>query len=464
MQHWLYLHFPSLSLDLRLLGDTASDMPTAIYAPSQNQVCQINQAARKHGICVGMGMAQAAALCSDLQVHTYDAQAQKRYLLSLADRVYQVASDILVVEEQALAVRLDNLRFLYGNDQVAFNAIVHEISPRVSDIQYAGGWSVECARVLALAHSNMLQSDTVAIRQALDACSLQFTELDTKTISAFHRIGVRTIKQLMALPVSELGKRFNNTTLRYIHALRSTGFTQLTPFQPQDTFSQRVEVTFDIELAAHCRPYLCRLLNNLEVFLRVRNQGSNEIRITLSYRDAPSDSRTFSSSALLTQAGSWLRLVDVWLETCQLPAPVTQLQLDCEVLEPHQGNSGDFFTDKTSYFARAQLLSRLRTRFGDEALWQPSRQHDHRFGVLSDAPRPASHDAVKDDSPAFILATPDVLGAESRVIFGPHRIQTGWWDNAGVKRDYFIVRTCQGEHWQVFREDAGPWYRHGVYS
>ena len=63
--------------------------------------------------------------------------------------------------------------------------------------------------------------------------------------------------------------------------------------------------------------------------------------------------------------------------------------------------------------------------------------------------------------------------AESAVAWSavthPHVVsilQSGWWDGADVKRDYFIAQTCDQATVWIFRERRHPggWYLHGIFG
>lgn len=49
---------------------------------------------------------------------------------------------------------------------------------------------------------------------------------------------------------------------------------------------------------------------------------------------------------------------------------------------------------------------------------------------------------------------------------GPERIESGWWDDFDVRRDYFIARDASGEKLWIFREKAGgeEWFIHGLFG
>ena len=52
---------------------------------------------------------------------------------------------------------------------------------------------------------------------------------------------------------------------------------------------------------------------------------------------------------------------------------------------------------------------------------------------------------------------------------GPERIESGWWDGADVRRDYFVAESPRGETVWIYRDhrygiDDGEWFLHGVFA
>jgi protein ImuB len=48
-------------------------------------------------------------------------------------------------------------------------------------------------------------------------------------------------------------------------------------------------------------------------------------------------------------------------------------------------------------------------------------------------------------------ALPLLQGEALQLLSGPERIEAGWWDGAGVARDYFIAQTRDGSLVWIFR-------------
>jgi protein ImuB len=77
--------------------------------------------------------------------------------------------------------------------------------------------------------------------------------------------------------------------------------------------------------------------------------------------------------------------------------------------------------------------------------------------------------------PLWMLPEPALLHAEKgcplhlgplRLIDGPERLETGWWDDDGIARDYYTAVNPRGMRLWVFR-DRNPhadWYLHGFFG
>jgi protein ImuB len=53
---------------------------------------------------------------------------------------------------------------------------------------------------------------------------------------------------------------------------------------------------------------------------------------------------------------------------------------------------------------------------------------------------------------------------------GPERIESGWWDGADARRDYYVARDKRGARLWVYREihgecrNDGAWFLHGIFG
>ena len=116
------------------------------------------------------------------------------------------------------------------------------------------------------------------------------------------------------------------------------------------------------------------------------------------------------------------------------------------------------------------LQARLQARLGEDAV--------HQWALHAD-PRPERAQrrvrALRGRSPApprlprptWLLPRPIPLrGPAPRVLQGPERIESGWWDGEDVRRDYYVVETAAGQRAWVFCApgERGPFMLHGWFA
>jgi protein ImuB len=152
----------------------------------------------------------------------------------------------------------------------------------------------------------------------------------------------------------------------------------------------------------------------------------------------------------------------------QLPEPVLGLRLLARDLPAFVPAGRDLFDERPARaLPIAQLRERLRARLGDHAVY--------RLAGTTD-PRPERAQVVAEDSavhaephprPTWLLQRPLPLrGPPPRILAGPERLETGWWDGGEARRDYYMVETSLGQRaWAYCQpgEQAG-WMLHGWFA
>ena len=66
-----------------------------------------------------------------------------------------------------------------------------------------------------------------------------------------------------------------------------------------------------------------------------------------------------------------------------------------------------------------------------------------------------------------LLAEPELLNdLFPRVLAGPERIESGWWDGEDVRRDYYLIETRDGRRAWAFHAAGrpGPFWVHGWFA
>ncbi|APD84631.1 DNA repair nucleotidyltransferase [Alteromonas sp. Mex14] len=441
--------------------------PVVVYCSKINKIVQCNDIAKTEGIEIGHGLAQAAALCPYVHVLPFNEENERHMLTQLAHRLYPLASDIVLDSHACaggLAIRLDNLTHYYGGHEPLWKTLTQALSE--SDVRYHFGcaWTIEAAKVLALQKYNTYVCTRDDIKKALNACPLSLTALAPKVIESLARVGITSVQQLLAMPVQELGRRFDNNTIMYLTALRGETFPRVTLFRPLERFDNFLLLPFDVENIQHLTPFVTQQLEHLSHYLRARNLYTSNVAIYIQFREAPPMNIEIQSALPQSSVKSWLPLFTLKIENLVLPEPATAVELKCHQFEEIDTHNGDFFSDRFNDVAQKQLIGRLNAKLGDKSTFQPRAANSHQFEYMTVTEPSASEYAYAcDTAPTFTFDVPTPLTQPTQICFGPLRLNSEWWHDRPTKRDYFIAQTPQRVRLLVFKDEESRWWVQGLF-
>lgn len=106
---------------------------------------------------------------------------------------------------------------------------------------------------------------------------------------------------------------------------------------------------------------------------------------------------------------------------------------------------------------------------GAHAPQRPTASANAMKPALSAMPASPRHHDMRHVSgsnlrPAWLLPEPRPLQVPvARILSGPERVESGWWDEHDVRRDYYVLETVTGQHAWAFSAPGqrGPWMLHG---
>ena len=297
------------------------------------------------------------------------------------------------------------------------------------------------------------------------------------------RLGVATLGELRRLPRDGLARRFGPALLAELDEAYGQRPAPRRRHVASERFEERIELPAELETAAALAPHCGRLLERLERFLRVRDAGVGALAFTLLHREHRPSCVRLGRALPAADAAQWRGLLDERLGRLLLPAPVRALLLRSGAAVPVAAVNATLpgCAARESGAAACALLDRLRARLGDEAVSGARLVPEHRpevaFRRVRPEPAPGTPAAALPlaPRPLWLLAVPEPLdlddgrpcsGGAFRLESGPERIESGWWDGAGIARDYYVARTARGARLWVFRPRSGErhWFLHGVFG
>ncbi|MDH0640296.1 DNA polymerase Y family protein, partial [Pseudomonas sp. GD03860] len=325
------------------------------------------------------------------------------------------------------------------------------------------------ARMLANCHDGLALTDPEQTRAALEQLPIERVGLPEQAASAFARMGLRRLGQVMALPRQALARRFAAPVQLHLDRLLGVRPMALAFYLPPDRFDARLELNFDVESHQALLFPMRRLINDLAAFLAGRDSGVQRFTLHLEHGEGPDTCVAVGLLAAERDPQMLFELARGRLEQLQLGAPVRNLRLLAEDLPAFVPQHSELFDPRPQQNQPwEQLRERLRARLGDSAVRNLAAQDDHRpecaWRLDSAAKLPPAPSAPR---PGWLLAEPQALpGVGVQLLTGAERIESGWWDGGDIRRDYYRVQTPTGLYAWAYRNlgEDGPLWLQGWFA
>lgn len=456
------------NLSENVSGNDKQDEPTIILDAKDNRTLQLNQAALAEGIKPGMGLGTASALSGRLRVEPYNVDVEINKLKYISDSLYQLTSDICLFKPHGILLRIHNmLRFYQGLDNY-WQAIEKTLGNTHTSWQYATGSTPLAAKILAESGWNTVTDDHQMMRQQVLKMPLERTELWPKTIDHLKRVGIKNIAELAKISLADIAKRFDIHLVTYMGRLLGELHHSIHFYHPEKRFNRRLELLYEIDNTQTLLHPAKQLFEALEAFLQIREQVTEHIILGLHQKEAATLDVDVMSAAGEYRAEQWLNLLQLKLESINLVAPVYALSLTTGKTHLRTPDTQDFFSGKKRTFSHAQLMALLQAKLGEASVQRISIKDDFRPECIN------QYEMVKttlkkpeqlfSNRPLFFLSPAQPLREKVRLVQGPERICSGWWDDRPMLRDYFIAYSNTQRWYWVYRTAEQKWYLHGVFS
>lgn len=326
------------------------------------------------------------------------------------------------------------------------------------------------ARCFALAHDGLAIADAAQSHRLLARLPLALAGLPDDALRLLERSGFRRLGDVLALPRAALARRIGPSALSRIDRMTGAAPDPLPLYAPPQRYAARLDFDHAIADSTVLLFPLRRLLQEFALFLLRRDGGVPAFRVVFGHEGhAP----TVLEVRLAAPEREFARLFDLArlkLDSARLPAPAVSLGLEADDLPDFIPERRDLFDAPRSGDA-GLLESRLRARLGDAAVQRLAVVDTHRpeaAWCYAKAPRTRLPALADGPRPLWLIDPPIVLrDAVDAVLAGPERIETAWWDDEPVRRDYYRLRTRSGQEAWAFRPaggEGGPWWLHGWFA
>ena len=468
---WASLLLPTLALDAALRERPVPDRPFALVHGSAQQrtLVAVDEAARAAGLRPGQRLAEAEAICRNLLTAEYDTAHTRTALSLIAAWAYRWSSDVLLDPPRTVSLEVGKSLRLFGPWPDLEPRLRNELNELGFRHRIALAPNPRAARVLAGANDGTAVESVNDLPSALARIPITCAGLPQEAAALLNSMGLRTLGQVLRLPRPALQRRCGRALIESLAVLLGEQPDPLLRYRPPDRFDARIDFGCEVEHVHGLLFPLKRMLGDLAAFLSARDGGLQRFVIRCLHADAAPTDLSIGLLVPEREASALFEVAKLRLDQTRLPAPVLELELHADELPPFVPQGADLLDQRAANaLPWPQLVERLRARLGADAV----------YGLRVDAdPRPERacvHDDAADSAmthlpprPTWLLPRPIPLrGPAPRVIAGPERLETGWWDSGDMRRDYYIVELATGQRAWAFCPpgERGPFMLHGWFA
>lgn len=470
---WAALHLPQRSLDaaIRRVVDPHAPLVLVEGPVQRRTVALANAAALAAGLYVGQPLAAAQALCPRIAVQTLDEDEATRLLGLVAAWAYRYSGQVCSDGVDTVWLEVGASMALFGPWPAFERRLRDDLRELGLRHSLAMAPTLLGAQALARCRDGLAVSDPHTLRRALQALPLDCAPLPDETLAALAGMGLRRLRQVFALPRAGLQRRFGAHVLDTLDRLTGDAPDLREYWQPPDRFEARFEFDDEIRYSTGLLFPLKRLLGDLAAYLAGRDGGVQRFELVFEHELRPPSTQVVGLLQPERDAARLFDLAKLVLERQAVAAPVRAFGVRATELPPFVPSGRDLFEARPAgALDWPALQARLQARLGADAVHQwmphadPRPEHAQRkvreWHGRIDPPAPLPR-------PAWLLPRPIPLReAAPRVLAGPERIESGWWDGGDVRRDYYVVQTAAGQRAWVFcpAGQTGPFLLHGWFA
>ncbi|WP_244519971.1 MULTISPECIES: DNA polymerase Y family protein [unclassified Ensifer] len=489
------------------------DHPPVVFADrvrNAMRLVALDGLAEKSGFQLGQGVAEARAMCPEVDVLPADRAADRALLEGLADWCSRYTPLVALDGESGLYLDITGCAHLLGGEK----SLLDDLLARLFHLGIEARAAISSSAGLSWAVARFGSQSVIAPEEAarvLAPLPMAALRLATETIETLGRVGLKQVGDIIEAPRAPLARRFGSTLLLRLDQAMGLEDEPLSPrlavasLSAERRLSEPVQGEDDIlgltqELAARLKPELEK-----------RGEGGRLFELLLFRVDGRVFRIAAGTSSPLIEPG---RVAGLFRERLQAVHDDLDAGFGFEILrlsvpksEKYEVMQEDFSGTPDRQRPLAAFADRVMARLGAESLFLPVLSESHVperaavFQPLADvemlktveeaAPNVPASLLVASVRPQRLFQSPEPVEAVAEVpegpprsfrwrrslhriarAEGPERIAAEWWvdGETAAERDYFRVEDERGRRFWLFREGhyGGPtqprWFMHGVFA
>ncbi len=499
--------------------DAAPDdaYPCVVVAKLNNalQILALNDAAADIGLEIGLPLANARAVCPDVQVFDADETADRNLLEAVADWCDRFTPLVALDPSYGLFLDISGCAHLFGGEATMLRAVCDSLDRQGFAVNAAIASTPICARTLTRATHSCIVPDGEEAR-AVGPLPVFALGADDAITRGLRRAGLKTIGDVALRAPHEISARFGAEFTSLLQQALGQGDAPISPRKPLPDFM--VEKRFAEPVATN--NVIAAILSGLAQMLvaAMDKQGKGARRLEASFFRTDGAVRTIAveTGQPVTRVNVVDRLFRERLDALADPLDpgfgFDLIRLSASRVEIVVQEQRDFDTRAQDNDEVAALVDRLAARIGGKrvVMHLPLDTHiperaviavpaQQNLAAASVAEWPVRAEAEPPLRPLRLFERPEEIEVMAAAVpdghpprfkwrrathavvraEGPERIAMEWWRHKeeALTRDYFRVEDAEGMRFWIYRdglysepvsekdEPVPPkWFVHGLFA
>jgi protein ImuB len=470
------------NLPLESSQELSDDQPAVVTElwRGQAHVIAANARARQCGIEPGLKLNAARALAGSLRIKERSLHSERAALEALAAWLTTLTPTVSIVPPENVLIEVLGSLKLFGSLDVIKAKLEVETSRRGLTARIGTAPTALASVWLARGSAEDVSSlDELPSR--LGALPLGVTRWPEPVQALLRDLGARTLADCLRLPRDGFARRVGAIHLHELDLALGRDVDLRAEFSVPVRWAVTVDLSTESFESAIFMEAIEHMLERLEKELRKQQAQIRSLEIIFRHlRRAP----TLESFVLTEAVHERARLTSLLrdrIERLVLPAPAVAVGLRTGAYEPMSVETLHLFEKSTMETAARALFERLIGRFGRAGVHGMRLIAEHRperawqtVDCLGAEPRVEPPPFVPQSRPLWLLREPVPLeSAAARAYYGgsvelnsgPERIESGWWDEQDIGRDYYVAVSSLGQRLWVYRDRVSrDWHLHGLFG
>ena len=468
-QLWLSLNLPNLQLE-SINPDQSTPIAITKKTKNQQRVISCTTGATESGITASMTLNSAYALCPALTAIEYSEDHQSKLLHQVGEWAMQFSSVVSLHPPDHLLIEIAGSKRLFEGYEILVSLIGQELKKLGFSAQPGIAPSPLAANLLATANSRTGITRIERLADGLKNLPVDLLDLDAQIIESLHKSGIHKTGGVLSISPASLTRRFGPGCVKYLDCLLGKHPHPVNPIRSSEFFERSLDLPVEVDDTNALQFATQRMANELSAFLIARDCGVNSYSFTLRHERQQDTCLELRFLQPTSQPKHLHQVLSERLSQTILTAPVCGLHVLADTFSAIERDASDFFQkSQRQKYTPGEIVDKLSARLGQDALHTLLTVEDHR---PEKAWRKSPPDCTENyqphwpQRPVWMLETPRVTGRALQRVSDIERIETGWWDDTDVRRDYFVADDCHGVRYWVFklRDGSGELYIHGLFA